>query len=419
MQWLIYIFVVLAAAGIATAAYFGLTFSPIEAIVTAISVASLIIMMMERRLRQKADARLEKAIDDLGRLLSTDAKAGQVLSQRVNALIDTNVGSRLESIEADISVLGTVVRQVAESVADLQEHPNGAPARAPVQAASRAVAPSEPPPDEDLLPEPLIPLAQMLQALDRQRLVFHAEPLVQLPQRRPVLYDLLPRLLLDDGTIADAPDFLPRRGADEAIRRVEILELDEAITVSRRARTAGQPIRLGLSISRASLVDKRTLDQILAVLSANEAIAPALVYGFEFDEWRSFGAGEKRLAIELRKTGVSLALLAASSLRLDFGELEGLGFAMVRFDASHFLRQPTSFTDFHTADIAPYAKRFGIELCATGILDEQQVLSLFEDGIALAQGPHIGRAGPLRADLVSARAAAPQPPQRGPALGVR
>lgn len=407
MQWLIYVFVVLAAAGLATAAYFGLTFSPIEAIVTAVSIASLTIMMMERRLRRKADARLEKAIDDLGRLLSTDAKAGQVLSQRVNALIDTDVGSRLESIEADISVLGTVVRQVAESVADMQEHPPAQSQQRTKSAASERLQPEPPPPDEDLLPEPLIPLQQVMTALDSQRLVFHADPIVQLPQRRPVLYDLVPRLLLEDGTLADAADFLPRQGGDEAVRRVQLVALDEAVTVSRRARTAGQPIRLGLWISRTSLVDKRTLDQMLATLSANEAIAPGIIYGIAFDEWRHFGAPEKRLVIELRKTGVGLALLAASSLRLDFGELEGMGFTGVRFDASHFLRQPTNFTDFHTADISPYARRFGIDLCATGVMDEQQVLSLFEDGITLAQGPHIGRAGPLRPDLVSAKAQAP------------
>ena len=51
---------------------------------------------------------------------------------------------------------------------------------------------------------------------------------------------------------------------------------------------------------------------------------------------------------------------------------------------------------FGSFDIAPYAKRFDIDLCATGVIDEQQLLSLFEDGIAQAQGPHIGRAGPVQ-----------------------
>jgi cyclic-di-GMP phosphodiesterase TipF (flagellum assembly factor) len=85
-----------------------------------------------------------------------------------------------------------------------------------------------------------------------------------------------------------------------------------------------------------------------------------------------------------------------------------MGFGSVRFDATRFLRHPESFTDFHTADIAPYAKRFQIELCATGVIDEQQLLSLFEDGIALVQGPHAGRPGPVRADLVVERRLEPR-----------
>jgi cyclic-di-GMP phosphodiesterase TipF (flagellum assembly factor) len=63
------------------------------------------------------------------------------------------------------------------------------------------------------------------------------------------------------------------------------------------------------------------------------------------------------------------------------------------------LRQPEIFTDFHPADIAAYGRRFGIELVATGIIDEQQLLHLFEDGISLAQGPHIAGPGPVRPDL--------------------
>jgi cyclic-di-GMP phosphodiesterase TipF (flagellum assembly factor) len=74
---------------------------------------------------------------------------------------------------------------------------------------------------------------------------------------------------------------------------------------------------------------------------------------------------------------------------------------MVRFDASSFLRRPESFTDFHSDDVAPYAKRFGIELAASGVIDEQQILGLAEDGIMLVKGPHVGRPGPVRQDLVA------------------
>jgi len=408
LQGLVYIFIALAALGVAAAAYFGLTFSPIEAVVTALAFGAVAVVLMERQLRQRSEARLEKAVQDLARLLSTDAKAGQVLSQRLNAIADDNAGNRLEAIEADISVLGTVTRQLAEALAEFEENQ-----RRGVTARPAAVAEPEPeaPEDEDGLPEPLVPEAELRAALDSNRLVFHIEPIIMLPQRRPVSYDLVPRLMREEGSLADGVDFMPRRGGEDIIRRIESLALDEAVTIARRARTAGQPIKLILQLTRATLLDRRSLEQVGAILGANQAIVPSLSFAIPQSEWKAIGPTEKRQLYDFRKAGAGFALTAAPSLRIDFAELEGMGFTTVRFDATRFLRAPEGFTDFHTADIAPYAKRFQVELCASGVIDEQQLLSLFEDGIVLVQGPHIGRPGPVRADLVVERR--PEPRRAG------
>jgi cyclic-di-GMP phosphodiesterase TipF (flagellum assembly factor) len=400
VQGLVYIFIALAALGVAVAAYFGLTFSPIEAIVTALAFGCLAVMLMERSLRQRSEARLERAIEDLARLLSTDAKAGQVLSQRVNAITDTNVGSRLEGIEADISVLGTVVRQVAEAVADIEEARRAGEFPKPTTLERFSDDEED---EDDGMPEPAISEAELRAALTQNRLVFHIEPIAALPQRRPLGYDLVPRLMQSDGSLADAPDFMPRRGGEDLVRRIEALALEEAVVITRRSRTAGQPIRLFMALTRATVLDKRALEALISTLGANQAIAPSLGFAIPQPEWKQLGPTEKRQLIDIRKSGACFSLTDATSLRFDFAELEGMGFTSVRFDATRFLRQPTSFTDFHTADIAPYAKRFDIDLCATGVIDEQQLLSLFEDGIAQAQGPHIGRAGPVRPDLLVER----------------
>jgi cyclic-di-GMP phosphodiesterase TipF (flagellum assembly factor) len=405
LQGLVYIFIALSALGVAAAAYFGLTFSPIEAVVTALAFGAVAVVLMERQLRQRSESRLEKAVEDLARLLSTDAKAGQVLSQRINAIADANAGNRLEAIEADISVLGTVTRQLAEALAEFEENQRKGAATQP--AAADGPEPDEPE-DEDVLPEALVPEAELRAAIDANRLVFHIEPIVMLPQRRPIGYDLVPRLMREEGSLADSVDFMPRRGGEDIIRRIESLALDEAITIARRARTAGQPIKLILQLTRATMLDRRSLEQVGAILGANQAIASSLSFSIPQSEWKAIGPTEKRQLYDFRKAGVGFVLTAAQSLRVDFAELEGMGFATVRFDATRFLRQPESFTDFHTSDIAPYAKRFQVELCGTGVIDEQQLLSLFEDGIVLVQGPHIGRPGPVRADLVVDRAPPPR-----------
>ena len=85
MQSLVYIFIVLAGVGIGAAAYFGLTFTPIEAFVTVLAFVAMALMLLERTLRRRAEGRIERAIEDLSRLLSTDAQAGAGRSAAVRA----------------------------------------------------------------------------------------------------------------------------------------------------------------------------------------------------------------------------------------------------------------------------------------------------------------------------------------------
>ncbi len=397
MQGLVYIFIGLAALGVGGAAYFGLTFSPIEAMVTAVAFGCVAVLLQERALRRRSEIRFEKAIEDLARLLSTDAQAGAVLSQRINALTDANAGSRLESIEADISVLGTVVRQVAETVNELEE------ARRREESASQSIRYDEPEladeEDEDAFPEPIIPPEMLRQAMDENRLVFHIEPVVTLPQRKPFGYDLVPRLLMMDGAFADAPDFMPRSGGEPLIRQVEELALDEAVVISRRSKTSGQPIRLFVPLTHATLTDKRLVEQLVALLDANRVVNDCLLFAVPHASFKLLAPQQKMVLQQLARLGIGYTLTQATSLRFDFAEIEGLGFQSVRVDATRFLKNPAIYTDFHKGDVASYTRRFNIELCATGVVDEQQLLALFEDGVTLAQGPYIAAPGPVRPDL--------------------
>ena len=394
MQGLVYLFIALAALGVAGAAYFGLTFTPIEAAVTAVAFGCLAVLLVERQLRRRAEARLEKAVEDLSRLLSTDAQAGSQLSARIHTLTELKIGPRLEAIESDLAVLGTVVKQVTETVAEHEET-----RRIGVEDRERTRSKAEPEPDSDVMPEPMIPLEMLRQAIEDHRLVFHIEPIVTLPQRRPYGYDLVPRLAMEDGDFADRPDFMPRRGGEELIARLEADAIDEAVVIARRSRTAGTPITLFVPISSATLGSAKAVELILAAFDANRAIVNSLLLVIEQNGFKALGGKEKASLAAIGKMGVGLSLAAVNSLRFDYAELQGLGFKTVRVDATRFLRQPENFTDFHASDIASYGRRFGIEMVATGIIDEQQLLHLFEDGFALAQGPHIAGPGPVRPDL--------------------
>jgi len=403
VQALVYTFIALAAVAIGAAAYFGLTFTPANAILVGLVFATICVVVLERMLRQRAENRLERAIEDLSRLLATDAQAGAVLGQRINAMADLNIDGRLDGVEADISVLGTVVRQVAEAVAELEERATKPPPRGRMLS-----APEEPEPPEPE-PEPVIPLEKVYRALDDGRILFHVQPVVTLPQRRPQGYDLVPRMLLDNGALADSAEFMPRRNGEEALRQIEALALVEAVTIARRSRTSGQPVTLYVPLSRATLSDSAAADQLIATLESNRAIASGLIFSISEADWTGLTTSERALADAILRKGAFYSLLGVKSLRMDIAELAAQGVQSLRIDAARFLAEPEAFTDFHSSDIASYVARFDVRLLATGIANEHQIIELLEDGVLLVQGPYIAPPGPVRAELMSTppRAAAP------------
>ncbi len=402
MQALVYTFIALAAAAIGAAAYFGLTFTPAEAILAAVVFGCVCVVLLERTLRQRAENRLERAIEDLSRLLATDAQAGAVLGQRINAMADLNAGSRLEGVEADISVLGTVIRQVAEAVAEIEDR-----VAKPAAAGRDRMIAAPPPVVRE--PEPTIPLELLRQAVAENRLIYHIQPVVTLPQRRPQGYDLVPRLMLEDGDLADRADFMPRRGGEDVVRQIEGIGLVEAITICRRARTGGQPITLYIPLSRATLGDSAASEQLIVSLEANRAIAPGLIFVIGEADWQSLTTGERAIADAVAKKGAGFSIANVKSLRVDVAELAAQGVRSLRIDAARFIDEPEAFTDFHASDIANYVARFEVKLLGTGIANETQIVELLEDGITLVQGPYIGTPGPVRPDLVTEPLR--QPPQ--------
>lgn len=396
MQALVYTFIAFSAVAFGAVAYFGLTFTPAEAILAAVVFGCVCVVLMERRLRQRAENRLEKAIEDLSRLLATDAQAGAVLGQRINAMADVDAGARLEGVEADISVLGTVIRQVAEAVSDIEERAKAAQQQQLPVSRERMI-PTPPPPRER---EPTIPLDYLRQALSEDRLIYHIQPIVTLPQRRPQGYDLVPRLRMDDGVLADRVDFTPRKGGEDLIRHIEEIGLVEAITIARRARTGGTPITLYVPLSRATLRDSSASEQLLVTLEANRAINQGLIFTISEADWQGLTTGERAIADAIVKKGAGFSITNVHSLRIDIAEIAAQGVRSLRIDAANFLAAPEGFTDFHASDIANYISRFDIKLLGTGITSERQIIELLEDGITLVQGTFIAEPGPVRADLM-------------------
>ena len=392
MQFLIYVLVALVAVAIGIAAQQLLAFSIIEAVLLGLVLLSLGLLVVEHVLRRRAEARLGRGVEELSKLVGTVAQAGAVLGQRINSIAEINADNRLEGAEADISVLGTVIRQVAEAVADIEKRTGSVPATGDLR---REVADVVEPPAE-----PVVPLDELRDALADDRVVFYAEPIVTLPQRRPHGYDLVPLLEREDGERVPRGEFMPTADGDEEIRQIEAGALAEAAAIARRARSSGHPTNIFVPLSRATLNDVIASEQLLAVLDSNRAVAASLTFVIPDMDWRFSTIEGRALIDQIAKKGASFSLSGVRNLRVDVNELFDRGVRSVRVDVVRFLENPEDLIDFHASDVASFLSRSGVTLLVTGIANEGQILELLDDGVTLVQGPHIGKPDAIRTDLM-------------------
>ncbi|MCB1518756.1 MAG: EAL domain-containing protein [Hyphomicrobiaceae bacterium] len=405
MQSLIYLFVIAVGAGLAAAGYFALNLTIIEALLTGLAIIAICLFFVERNIRRRAHERLERSVQDLSRLLSTDAQAGQALSKRINTLESVEAAQRLDVIEADVSVLGTVLRQLAETVSDLEDTQGHIGGKNPVAAVE---APSEEEVEEKDELEPVIPIELLRQAIDEGRLLYYVQPIVTLPGRRVHGYDIIPHLLMEDGEVAGPEDFMPRNGHGDVVRMIESRAMIQAVAFARRTKTQGAPVVVYVPMTEATLGNAAARQQLLAQFDANQAIARELCIKVSEADWKHLSALEDKGLEALMEKGARYSIGKLKSLRLTFSELMQAGVRSVRVDAKRIVDDPESYTDFHTSDIAPYLQRYEMDLIVTGVSTEQQVLTLIDDGMNLAQGQHIAKPGPIRDDLAHNQTSAPR-----------
>lgn len=406
MPNLIYLFAIAIGGASATAGNFALSMSIVESAMLGVLVLVFCLFLIERSLRQRAHDRLERSVQDLSRLLSTNAQAGQALSKRVSELESVDVSSRLDVVEADVSVLGTVVRQLAETVADLEDSQGHIGIKAKPEAAteeekeiinSQAESYIE---EHDQL-EPVIPIELLKQAISEGRLIQYVQPIVTLPHRRTHGYDIIPHLLLEDGEVAEPHDFMPINGNGDVVRAIESASMMQAIALARRARTKGQPVSVYVPLTVATLGNQPARQQLIAQLDANQAILSDLSIKVTEADWNNLTQETEQSLEAISAKGAGFSLTRLNSLRLTFAQLMERGVTSVRVDAAKLVNEPESYTEFHTSDIVPYLQRFDMHMIVTDVTSEQHILTLLDDGVEFAMGAHIAKSGPIRTDLSS------------------
>ena len=244
-------------------------------------------------------------------------------------------------------------------------------------------------------------VGRIREALDNDRLVLHAQPIIDLHTREIVSHELLIRMIAADGSIIAPGEFLP------AAERFGLIDEIDRWVIRQAAQIAARGFPVNFNLSGASLGQRdliRTIERLLADAGANPALLTCEIT-------------ETALATDQAPAEAFVHQLAALGCRIaldDFGTgyggftyLKRLPVDYVKIDVAFVRDLADSAESQHVvAAIVNLAKGFNKHTIAEGV-EEPETLDLLADyNVDYAQGFAIGRPHPI-ADSSTAEPAGP------------
>ena len=375
---------------------------------------------MSNRLRDRTD--LGDQIADLSRGTGDLARQVAELGRRLNA-VETAVSNTVsrargavDPLAAEIGELGTLVGQLADSVAahDAVLRQSGAPVRlAPVTPVA-AVAPADAPlalseSDAISAKHPLRAIGRdaaidlITEAIDAHRVDLYLQPIVTLPQRKVRYYEAISRLRTADGGIVPAAEFVEAAEAAGLMPKIDNLLLFRAVQVVRRLQLKSRELGVFCNVSPATLIDPAQFRQFLDFVDANRALADSLIFEFKQSAWRNFGPIEQESLSALAERGFRFSMDHVSDLRMEPRELSERSFRFLKVPAKLLLNKAVGVqSDIHPEDLADLLARSGIDLIAERNENESTVLDLLDYDVRFGQGFLFSAPRPVRPEALGA-----------------
>jgi cyclic-di-GMP phosphodiesterase TipF (flagellum assembly factor) len=419
-----------------------------------VSVATLTILILYNaaamRLRDRTD--VGGQIADLSRGTADLARQVAEYGRRLHALegkfagASANMERRIDPLREEINELGSLVKQLAVSVAahddllnpDTSANEAPPPALAVVQPPAIVAAPTvppapeqierpvapAPPPRAEVRPEPKPEIrpaaapkpvddprivAAVRDVVDANRIDLHLQPMVTLPQRKVRYYEAMSRIRDRDDNVIAATDFIEIAEKTGAMARIDEAVLLRCVQVLRRLLVRNKDVGLFCNLSGVTLRDSEVFGRCLDFLDANRALAPSFVLEIKQSTLRSLGPTESENLAALAQRGYRFSIDNVTDLRFEPRELADRSVRFVKVPAA-LLLDPARASDIHPSDLSDMLGRFGIDLVAERIEGERAVVDLLDYDVRFGQGFLFSPPRPLRTDTPPpAAAAAPQP----------
>ena len=236
-------------------------------------------------------------------------------------------------------------------------------------------------------------LGRIRDALDEDRLVLYAQPIVDLMTGQTVQHELLLRMRDEDGQIIAPGAFLPAAERYGLISEIDRWVIRQAVEI------AADGVPTEFNLSGRSIGDPDILRELATAIEAS-GVDPSLLV-VEVTETAFVGQTEagRAFAERVRELGCRLALDDFGTGFSSLTYLKHLPADHLKIDIDFVRELTSSETDARVVrGIVALAREFNQTTIAEGVEDQETLVLLREMGVDLAQGYLFGRPAPMASD---------------------
>lgn len=234
--------------------------------------------------------------------------------------------------------------------------------------------------------------SRLRRALEEDRFVLFAQPIVPIYSAGLPRYELLIRMLDDSGELIPPGAFLLNAERYDLIGEIDRWVLKKAITLLHQHATAGNDFSVSVNLSGKTMNDLELAGDLQEMLKDNPIPPGRLVV--EVTETAAIVNIERarELSQQLREMGCLFALDDFGSGFSSFYYLKHLEFDYLKIDGEFIVNLVNTATDqLLVKAVVDIARGLGTQTVAEFVGDDQTVELLRELGVDYGQGYHLGR----------------------------
>ncbi|WP_420431177.1 EAL domain-containing protein [Hyphobacterium sp.] len=306
-----------------------------------------------------------------------------------------------ESIRAEAAVREEMLTNEVRVLEDLVRKMGGATAQIPRTGAVESVDG--------------VDIHSVKDALAANRVDLYLQPIVSLPQRKTYFYESFTRLRDRNGNIITPAVFI--RAAEEAgiVAEVDNLLLFRCVQIVRRLTQSDRRIGIFCNISLRSIADEDFFPNFLDYMRRNSDLASSLIFEVSQSAFEARSTAAARNMGRLADYGFRFSIDQMTELDCDFAEMQRAGVRFAKVTGERLVtaireNEPIAGLEAGSLiaeDIPSLFAKYGLDLIADRIEQEETVVELLDIDVGFAQGHLFGEPRPVRDDILDETIAEP------------